>query len=84
MTYLLFTTTECPKCPAFKDFVHTYVHFDGEIIDQNDEHFFRLSTEYMVSSVPTIIIFEDEKREAVLLRTSEVTDLYDFIHSRSH
>lgn len=81
MHYLLFTTTQCPKCPGFKDFVQKHVHFPGDIIDQNDEKFLPLSKEFMVSSVPTMIVFEDETREGALLRTSEVSEVYNFIHS---
>jgi hypothetical protein len=81
MNYLLFTTTQCPKCPAFKEFIQKNIHFGGEIIDQNNENFYSLSREFLVNSVPTLFIFEDETRDGALLRTSEVSDVYDFIHS---
>ena len=65
----------------FKDFVEKNISFPGKIIDQNDESFSRLSLEFSVSSVPTLIIFEDESMEGALLRTSEITEIYDFIQS---
>lgn len=81
MNYLLFTTSNCSKCPAFKEFVKKHVHCDGKIIDQNDPEFFALSLEFTVSSVPTLIIFEDASQEGSLLRTNDVVDVYDFVNA---
>lgn len=81
MNYLLFTTPTCPKCPGFKDFVQTHLHFQGNMIDPSDEHFFELSRRYMVNTVPTLIVFEDEQRESAILRTNDISEVYDFINS---
>lgn len=81
MNYLLFTTQTCPKCPAFKDFVQKHIPFEGSVLDPSDEQFAGLSREYLVNSVPTLIIFEDEQKESALLRTNDIVDVYDFIQS---
>ncbi|MBP9761254.1 MAG: hypothetical protein KBD15_03390 [Candidatus Magasanikbacteria bacterium] len=81
MNYLLFTTSTCPKCPLFKDFVQKHLHVQGEIIDQHDTQFEPLSREFVVSHVPTLLVFEDEQRETAVLRTSEISDVYEFIQA---
>lgn len=80
MNYLLFTTTQCPKCPAFKEFVQKFVPFEGKVINETDESFRSLALEYAVSSVPTLLVFEDENHEEAVLRTGETADVYTFIN----
>jgi len=81
MHYLLFTTTHCPKCPSFKDYVQKNLHCEGKILNETDPSFAALSKEYMVNSVPTLFVFEDEAKELALLRTSDLAELYDFTQS---
>jgi len=35
----------------------------------------------MVNTVPTLIVFEDEQRESAILRTNDISEVYDFINS---
>lgn len=84
MHYLLFTTTRCPKCPAFKEFVQKFIKFPGEIIDETNEKFQDLALEFSVSSVPTFLLFEGENRENAILRTGEASELYSFIYPHAH
>jgi len=80
MNYLLFTTTQCPKCPAFKEFVQKFIKFPGKIINETDESFRSLALEFAVSSVPTLLVFEDDNQEQAVLRTSEAADVYSFMN----
>ncbi len=76
MNYLLFTTTRCPKCPEFKEFVADNVSFDGVILDETLPDFHDKIGEYNVANAPTIIIFEDGKE---IFRGSEVYELEGFL-----
>lgn len=81
MNYLLFTTTTCPRCPSFKEFVGRFVKFPGKIIDERDETFQNLSLEFAISSVPTLLVFEDESHETAVLRTGDAAELYTFLQT---
>ena len=81
MNYLLFTSPHCPKCPGFKDFVQKHVPYEGKVLAPQDADFQALSREFVIHSVPTLLIFEDPGQEALALRTSEVTEVYDFVLS---
>lgn len=81
MYYLLFTTTQCPKCPSFKEFVERNVHFPGKIIDERDDKFHQLAREFSISSVPNILVFEDESLESAVCRTGELSELYSFLNN---
>lgn len=83
MYYILFTTTQCPKCPAFKEFVKTNVTFPGKIINEQDPDFQKLALGFAVSAVPTFIAFENENLENALVRTNDASELYTFIHSHA-
>lgn len=80
MHYLLFTTTTCPKCPAFKEYVSENADFEGEMIDENSEEFMAKAQELNVTAAPTIIIFEDEDE---IFRTSDTSELDSFLSSQS-
>lgn len=83
MQYLLFTTSTCPKCPAFKQQVSlTLGHMQGSTIDERHPDFARLTDEYSIGSVPLLLIFDDENRESAALRTSEIADVLSF--ARAH
>jgi zona occludens toxin (predicted ATPase) len=73
---LLFTTTTCQKCPAFKEFVSQKISFSVEILDETMDGFLQKAAEYSITSAPTIIIF-DETQE--IFRTSEQSDLDAFL-----
>ena len=76
MHFLLFTTTTCPKCPAFKEFVAENIDFDGEILDETNPGFSEKIAESGVTVAPAILIFEDGKE---IFRTGEVSELQDFL-----
>ncbi len=82
MHYLLFTTTTCPKCPKFKEFIANFLKIPGKTIDERDEQFQTLSRELLVNSVPTLFVFEDEGYENALLRTDDASEIYDFINKK--
>lgn len=81
MNYLLFTTTTCPRCPSFKEFINKFVKFPGKVLDERDENFKNLTLEYAVSSVPTILVFEDESLDNAVCRTGDPAELYSFLNS---
>ena len=76
MTYLLFTTTTCPKCPAFKEFVAENIDFNGEILDETSPDFSSHIAESGVTVAPVILIFEDDKE---IFRTGEILELQNFL-----
>lgn len=76
MNYLLFTTTRCPKCPEFKQFVADNVPFEGVILDETMPDFHDKIAESGVSNAPTILIFDGDKE---VFRGSEVYELEDFL-----
>ncbi|OGH67008.1 MAG: hypothetical protein A3B90_02040 [Candidatus Magasanikbacteria bacterium RIFCSPHIGHO2_02_FULL_41_13] len=84
MNYILFTTTRCPKCPAFKEFVQKFVNFPGKTLNELDESFAALSINYNVSSVPHLFIFEGETEETNLFDTNDVAELYSFLNGHAH
>ncbi|MCF7812630.1 hypothetical protein K9M59_03495 [Candidatus Gracilibacteria bacterium] len=76
MNYLLFTTTRCPKCPAFKELVRAKVPFEGQILDETTEDFGTMTEDHDVSEAPTFIVFEDGEE---IFRTSDGGELEDFL-----
>jgi len=76
MRYLLFTTTTCPKCPAMKEEISKYITFDGEMMDDLNPDFFARAQEFGLSSVPMLIVFDDDNNEVARSQDpSEVSDL---------
>jgi hypothetical protein len=84
MNYLLFTTTRCPKCPAFKEFVQKFTTFSGTVINENDEKFGNLTTSYNISAVPHIVVFEGDSQESKIFETNDATELYSFLNGHAH
>ncbi|MDH3324774.1 MAG: hypothetical protein OEL89_03990 [Candidatus Peregrinibacteria bacterium] len=76
MNYILLTTTACPKCPEFKQFVVDNVTFEGVLLDETNPEFTNRIAELGVTAAPTMVIFEDEKE---IFRTSETYELQDFL-----
>ncbi len=84
MHYLLFTTSTCPKCPAFKRQVQlTLEGMEGIIIDEQYAEFEKLAQEYTVGSVPLLLVFDVEACESAVLRTGEVADVLSFAHAHA-
>ena len=80
MNYILFTTTQCPKCPAFKEFVANNVNFEGEILNEQSPNFMDNIQQFGVANAPTIIILENTKE---IFRTDDVSQLKDFLDKQS-
>ena len=79
MTYLLFTTTSCPKCPAMKEFVReNFAGFSGEILDETKPDFMTKVQEYGVTVAPVLIVFDDDGNE--IFRGSEIYEAEDFLN----
>ncbi|MBT3348776.1 hypothetical protein HN954_01605 [bacterium] len=77
MNALLFTTTRCPKCPAFKKFVEeTLQEFDGEMLDETMPHFMDEAAKFGVTAAPLLIIFENGNE---VFRGSEISEIQDFL-----
>lgn len=60
--YRLFTTNMCPKCPSVKAFMKT-VRLIGDEIDASTDDGLRKASEAGVSSVPTVILFDEAGKE---------------------
>ena len=78
MKFLLFTTSQCPKCPEFKDYVADKITFEGEILNETHPQFMAKIQEFSVISAPTIIFFKDDKET---YRTQEIYELEEFLAS---
>ena len=76
MNYILFTTTQCPKCPAFKEFIAENIDFDGEIINEQNSNFMDNVKIFGVSNAPTIVILENEKE---VFRADDISQLAEFL-----
>lgn len=76
MNYKLFTTTTCPKCPEFKDYVSQNISFEGEVLDERSEGFMDQAQSFGITGAPMIILFENDKE---IFRASEMYDLEDFL-----
>ena len=61
--YKLFTTPFCPNCPLVKEHMAT-LDLEGDTIDASQEEGIEEAQKLGVSSVPTVIFF-DEKGEKV-------------------
>ncbi len=77
MNYLLFTTTRCPKCPAFKEFVAENVTFSGEVLDEMSPDFPEKSMDLGITVAPTIVVFNEKGSE--IFRANETDELDGFL-----
>ncbi len=79
MRYLLFTTTQCPKCPEVKTFVADSVPFVGDILDETTPDFMSQAGEYGITAAPVFLVFDDADQE--VFRGEEVSQIQDFLSS---
>lgn len=79
MHYILFTTTRCPKCPEFKQFIENNVSFPGKLLDETMSEFTDMIVEFNATSAPLIIIFDSQDNE--VLRTNETYEIQEFLGS---
>lgn len=78
VTYLLFTTTSCPKCPAMKAWVAEHLAWcPGEVLDNASEDFLAKAQAHGVTAAPTFLLFAENEGDP-LLRTDEVSTLADY------
>ncbi|MCT4592496.1 MAG: thioredoxin family protein [Candidatus Gracilibacteria bacterium] len=64
MKYILFTTTQCPKCPSMKEAVAAKIAFEGEVLSEQDSNFMELAQKYQVQSAPTLVVLNGEEEVA--------------------
>ena len=57
--YKLFTTPTCPSCPKVKEFMKT-VKVEGEVLDAATSKGAREAAKFGITTVPTIIFFDDK------------------------
>ena len=79
MKYYLLTTTQCPRCPAVKEFVQQEIPFPGEILDETSADFHNTLEKFGVSVAPTLIVLGDQNEE--IFRGNEVSEIRDFLNS---
>jgi glutaredoxin len=58
MRNLLFTTSNCPKCPATKDLLIAK-NFEFEHIDASTKEGLDLARKYGVGAVPTLVVVDE-------------------------
>ncbi len=80
MKATLFTTTTCPKCPAFKHYISQHVPFGVRVLDEREPDFRDLAGQFGVSSAPTLIVQDGQGKE--LLRTSEESEVAAFLATK--
>jgi len=79
MNYILFTTSQCPKCPAFKEFVAKNIKFDGEILNEQSPNFMDNIKQFSVHNAPTMVILNGTEE---IFRTDEVSQLQGFLEKQ--
>ena len=70
--YMLFYTPVCPKCPKVKDYMGAQEGFEKEWVDASKPEGLVKARDNNVSSVPTVIFFEDGKEYARATSLDEV------------
>ena len=61
LTYKLFTTERCLRCPAVKDYLQEHAGLKGEIVDADQPEGLEQAREFEVQQVPTVIFFKDDQ-----------------------
>ena len=62
LSYKLFFTPSCPKCPAVKSFMKG-VKMQGELIDASKPEGLEEARRHDVSTVPTVLFFDESGRK---------------------
>lgn len=76
---ILFTTTSCPKCPAFREYISEHVSFPVDIFDERHADFQSLVGEHDITAAPTLILCDESRKE--VFRTSDASELSSFLSS---
>ena len=74
MQYKLFTTPMCPKCPAMKEHMAGQSKISGEIINCHTPEGLAEARKLVISSVPTVVFFDDDGKESRRCGTKEEVD----------
>ena len=77
VTYLLFTTTTCSKCPAIKAWIDEHLaSYTGEVLDNTRPDFMEKAQAHGITAAPTFLLFAKGGEE--MLRTQEISALADY------
>ncbi|MBD3313369.1 hypothetical protein GF345_02920 [Candidatus Woesearchaeota archaeon] len=60
--YKLFTTEICPRCPSVKEYMEK-ADIEGEMVNASEDEGLKQASEANVTSVPTVIFFDEEGKE---------------------
>ena len=74
MKYLLFTTPTCPNCPSVKEHMKT-IKIKGEFVDASTDDGLKQATTFGVSSVPTVLFFNDDDEKKVIAEAHNISDI---------
>lgn len=81
---LLFTSKTCGKChmikPSIKELVSNVSDLIYEEVDIDKKDGFNKAIEHEVFSLPTIIIFENEKEKKRLVSSFNINDVMDSLN----
>lgn len=80
LKYLLFTTSTCPRCPEMKKWVKK-LDFEGTVLNERDENFKKLATQYSVNIAPLLLILKQKegKPDKEIARFTEIEDIKDWL-----
>ncbi|NOR85048.1 hypothetical protein GQ473_02935 [archaeon] len=78
MKYLLFTTPTCPNCLAIKEFIKN-VELKGDFIDASTDDGLKKAVDFNVSSVPTVLFFNNNNKEKIIAEAHNINDIKNAI-----
>ena len=83
MKYLLFTTPTCPNCPSVKEHMKT-IDIKGEFIDASTDEGLKKATKFKVSSVPTVLFFNNDNKETVIAEARNISEIKNAIEKNKN
>ena len=76
--YLFFSQVSCTKCPGVREFLKT-ANLEGKEIDATGDEGFEEARKYRVMATPTIILLDENGKEAG--RAVGLEELKEFLKS---
>ena len=76
-SFILVTTTTCPKCPQVKELVQNNNVITGKIIDETTPGFSQIVSTYRVTEAPTLLILDSEAHE--IWRGTDVQEIEKYL-----
>jgi thioredoxin-like negative regulator of GroEL len=73
--YILFTTSTCHKCPAFKEELEA-TGLTGIIMNDDADDFLAMAQSFGVRSVPTVVLLQDNE---TMLVTDDIYELNNLL-----